>query len=82
MLCNLSDVLWQGEAKWQPPSMGDLIDEGQLRKHYMKACRVVHPDKQAGQSVERRFTAGKLFDLLNKSWEKHKQGGSQQTRMF
>jgi len=55
MLCNLSDVLWQGEAKWQPPSMGDLIDEGQLRKHYMKACRVVHPDKQAGQSVERRY---------------------------
>lgn len=31
--------------QWTPVGMHQLVDAGDVRKHYLKACLAVHPDK-------------------------------------
>lgn len=38
-------VLWEGETKWKPVSMADLVTPEQVKKVYRRAVLVVHPDK-------------------------------------
>lgn len=45
LLSTLHTVLWDGESRWTPVGMADLVTPGQVKKQYRRAVLVVHPDK-------------------------------------
>ncbi|XP_069794450.1 auxilin isoform X2 [Narcine bancroftii] len=45
LLSTMHTVLWEGETKWKPVGMADLVTPEQVKKVYRKAVLVVHPDK-------------------------------------
>ena len=50
LLSTLHTVLWEGESRWTPVGMADLVTPEQVKKQYRRAVLVVHPDKvSAGQ---------------------------------
>ncbi|KAK9075550.1 hypothetical protein SSX86_003875 [Deinandra increscens subsp. villosa] len=71
LLSSLQHVLWAGSG-WQPISLTDLITSSSVKKAYYKATLCVHPDKvqQKGATVQQKYIAEKVFDLLKESWNK------------
>ncbi|KAM0044104.1 putative Chaperone J-domain superfamily [Helianthus debilis subsp. tardiflorus] len=71
LLSSLQHILWAGSG-WQPISLTDLITSTAVKKAYFKATLCVHPDKvqQKGASVQQKYIAEKVFDLLKESWNK------------
>lgn len=53
LLASLDTVLWEGSG-WTKPGMADLVDKSRVKKAYMRANLIVHPDKvaQKGGSIE------------------------------
>lgn len=45
LLSTMHTVLWEGENRWKPVGMADLVTPEQVKKVYRKAVLVVHPDK-------------------------------------
>jgi cyclin G-associated kinase len=45
LLCSLGSVLWDGEERWKPIGMHQLVTPDQVKKVYRKAVLSVHPDK-------------------------------------
>ncbi|XP_047230897.1 putative tyrosine-protein phosphatase auxilin isoform X2 [Girardinichthys multiradiatus] len=45
LLSTMHTVLWEGETRWKPVGMADLVTPDQVKKVYRKAVLVVHPDK-------------------------------------
>lgn len=45
LLSTLHTALWDGESRWTPVGMADLVTPAQVKKHYRRAVLVVHPDK-------------------------------------
>lgn len=45
LLCSLGTVLWDGEERWKPIGMHQLVTPDQVKKVYRKAVLSVHPDK-------------------------------------
>ncbi|XP_018418600.1 PREDICTED: putative tyrosine-protein phosphatase auxilin isoform X2 [Nanorana parkeri] len=66
LLSTMHTVLWEGETKWKPVSMADLVTPEQVKKVYRKAVLVVHPDKATGQPYEQY--AKMIFMELNDAW--------------
>jgi len=71
LIVALPQVLWPG-ADWKPMGVQDLLDAKQVRKAYMKANLLVHPDKvrQRGGSEEQLAVADMVFDALKDGWDK------------
>ncbi|KAL7594748.1 hypothetical protein Lser_V15G31107 [Lactuca serriola] len=71
LLSSLQNVLWGGSG-WQAISLTDLITSTAVKKAYYKATLCVHPDKvqQKGATVEQKYIAEKVFDLLKEAWNK------------
>ncbi|KAM7514749.1 hypothetical protein LguiA_004332 [Lonicera macranthoides] len=71
LLSSLQYVLWP-ECGWQPVSLTDLITSTSVKKVYYKATLCVHPDKvqQKGASLQQKYIAEKVFDLLKEAWNK------------
>ncbi|XP_034861406.1 cyclin-G-associated kinase isoform X1 [Mirounga leonina] len=74
LLSTLHTVLWDGESRWTPVGMADLVTAGQVKKHYRRAVLVVHPDKAAGQPYEQY--AKMIFMELNDAWAEFESQGS------
>uniref|UniRef100_A0ACB8ES19 Uncharacterized protein n=1 Tax=Sphaerodactylus townsendi TaxID=933632 RepID=A0ACB8ES19_9SAUR len=74
LLSTLHTVLWEGETKWKPVGMADLVTPDQVKKYYRKAVLVVHPDKATGQSYEQY--AKMIFMELNDAWSEFENQGS------
>ncbi|KAH0628437.1 hypothetical protein JD844_009603 [Phrynosoma platyrhinos] len=74
LLSTLHTVLWEGETKWKPVGMADLVTPDQVKKYYRKAVLVVHPDKAMGQSYEQY--AKMIFMELNDAWSEFENQGS------
>lgn len=53
-------VLWEGETRWKPVGMADLVTPEQVKKVYRKAVLVVHPDK-----VRQMMTGGRDVSVVN-----------------
>ena len=66
LLGTMHTILWPG-AKWKPVSLGDLLDDGKVKKCFHKATLVVHPDKTAHLDAEKRFLAKRIFDALSQA---------------
>ncbi|CAL1412513.1 unnamed protein product [Linum trigynum] len=71
LLSSLQYVLWN-ECGWQPVSLTDLITSSSVKKVYRKATLCVHPDKvqQKGATLEQKYIAEKVFDILKEAWNK------------
>ncbi|XP_028787941.1 auxilin-related protein 2 [Neltuma alba] len=71
LLSTLQYVLWP-ECAWQPVSLADIITSASVKKVYRRATLCVHPDKvqQKGASLEQRYIAEKVFDILKEAWNK------------
>lgn len=71
LLSTLHTVLWENSG-WVPPGMTDLVEPSKVKRCYMKANLVVHPDKvkQKGGSVEQIVIADMAFDTLKTAWSK------------
>ncbi|XP_041251836.1 cyclin-G-associated kinase isoform X3 [Onychostruthus taczanowskii] len=74
LISTLHTVLWEGENKWKPVSMADLVTPEQVKKYYRKAVLVVHPDKATGQPYEQY--AKMIFMELNDAWSEFENQGS------
>lgn len=44
LLSSLDTIVWS-ECRWTPVGMHQLVDPADVRKHYLKACLAIHPDK-------------------------------------
>lgn len=60
LLSTMHTVLWEGETRWKPVGMADLVTPEQVKKVYRKAVLVVHPDK-----VRRMMTGGRGVSVIN-----------------
>ncbi|NXR55675.1 GAK kinase, partial [Hippolais icterina] len=74
LISTLHTVLWEGENKWKPVSMADLVTPEQVKKYYRRAVLVVHPDKATGQPYEQY--AKMIFMELNDAWSEFEYQGS------
>ncbi|XP_075400673.1 cyclin-G-associated kinase isoform X2 [Tenrec ecaudatus] len=74
LLSTLHTVLWEGESRWTPVGMADLVTPGQVKKHYRRAVLVVHPDKATGQPYEQH--AKMIFMELSDAWSEFENQGS------
>uniref|UniRef100_A0A3P8VGD7 Cyclin-G-associated kinase n=1 Tax=Cynoglossus semilaevis TaxID=244447 RepID=A0A3P8VGD7_CYNSE len=74
LLSTLHMVLWEGETRWRPVGMADLVTPDQVKKFYRKAALVVHPDKAAGQAYEQYSKM--IFMELNDAWSEFEKQGS------
>jgi len=66
LLASLHTILWS-DAKWKPVNLGDLLDDGKVKRNFHKASRVVHPDKTFELSHENKFLAKRIFDALKQA---------------
>ncbi|CAM6059138.1 unnamed protein product [Sphagnum tenellum] len=71
LLSSLHLILWP-ECNWKPVSLTDLITAPLVKKAYKSAILCVHPDKvqQKGATVQQKYIAEKVFDLLKDSFAK------------
>ncbi|KAL5776858.1 hypothetical protein ACOSP7_009784 [Xanthoceras sorbifolium] len=71
LLSSLQQVLWP-DCGWEPVSLTDLITSTSVKKVYRKATLCVHPDKvqQKGATIQQKYTAEKVFDILKEAWNK------------
>ncbi|KAG8090292.1 hypothetical protein GUJ93_ZPchr0011g28649 [Zizania palustris] len=71
LLSTLQHILWP-ECGWQAVSLTDLITGAAVKKQYRKATLCIHPDKvqQKGASLQQKYTAEKVFDILKEAWNK------------
>lgn len=74
LLSTLHTVLWDGESRWTPVGMADLVTPGQVKKQYRRAVLAVHPDKATGQPYEQH--ARMIFMELNDAWAEFESQGS------
>uniref|UniRef100_H2L7B0 Cyclin-G-associated kinase n=1 Tax=Oryzias latipes TaxID=8090 RepID=H2L7B0_ORYLA len=74
LLSTLHTVLWEGETRWRPVGMADLVTPDQVKKCYRKAALVVHPDKATGKPYE--HYAKMIFMELNDAWSEFENQGS------
>ncbi|XP_034026857.1 cyclin-G-associated kinase isoform X2 [Thalassophryne amazonica] len=74
LLSTLHTVLWEGETRWKPISMADVVTPDQVKKYYRKAVLVVHPDKATGKPYEQY--AKMIFMELNDAWSEFENQGS------
>ncbi|XP_024921678.1 putative tyrosine-protein phosphatase auxilin isoform X1 [Cynoglossus semilaevis] len=73
LLSTMHTVLWEGETRWKPIGMADLVTPEQVKKVYRRAVLVVHPDKAAGQPYEQY--AKMIFMELNDAWSEFESQG-------
>ncbi|KAL5559671.1 hypothetical protein UlMin_035882 [Ulmus minor] len=71
LLSSLQYVLWP-ECGWEPVSLTDIITSNSVKKVYRKATLCVHPDKvqQKGATLQQKYIAEKVFDVLKEAWNK------------
>ncbi|XP_029685623.1 cyclin-G-associated kinase isoform X2 [Takifugu rubripes] len=74
LMSTMHTVLWDGETRWKPVGMSELVTPDQVKKYYRKAVLVVHPDKAAGKPYEEY--AKMIFMELNDAWSEFENQGS------
>lgn len=74
LLCSLHLILWEGEDRWKPCGMHNLVQADQVKKWYRKAVLSVHPDKLTGCPEEALARA--IFMELSDAWAIFEQEGS------
>ncbi|KAL7155237.1 hypothetical protein ABFS83_03G062200 [Erythranthe nasuta] len=70
LLSTLQYVLW-AESGWKSVPLVDLIEANSVKRAYQKALLRLHPDKlqQKGAAFHQKYTAEKVFDILQEAWD-------------
>nr|GEX46077.1 hypothetical protein [Tanacetum cinerariifolium] len=70
LLSTLQLVLWAGSG-WKPVALVDIIEANAVKKSYNRAMLCLHPDKlqQKGADAQKKYTAEKVFDILQEAWD-------------
>lgn len=70
LLTTLESVLWE-DSGWKPLTVADVLEPVQVKKAYMKANLIIHPDKvkQKGGSAEQVALADMVFNVLKEGWK-------------
>eukprot|EP00743_Colponemidia_sp_Colp-15_P000696 GILK01000773.1.p2 GENE.GILK01000773.1~~GILK01000773.1.p2 ORF type:complete len:303 (+),score=81.56 GILK01000773.1:1701-2609(+) len=71
LLCTVHDVLWP-ESGWNRVNMADLVEGKKVKLVYMKAIRIVHPDKHNNDTADKKYIAQRVFEALNAAWDNFK----------
>lgn len=75
LLCSMHKVLWDGETRWEPVGMHQLVSFNDVKKIYRKAVLVVHPDKLTDHPQVN--LARLIFVELNDAWAQFQSEGQQ-----
>ncbi|XP_030851434.1 cyclin-G-associated kinase [Strongylocentrotus purpuratus] len=75
LICSMHQVLWDGEDRWKPVGMHQLVEHNQVKKWYRKAVLSAHPDKQVGTPNEE--LAKLIFMELSDAWSAFEEAGAQ-----
>lgn len=77
LLSTLQLVLWP-ESGWKPVALVDIIETNAVKKSYNRAMLCLHPDKlqQKGADSHKKYTAEKVFDILQEAWDHFNSLGS------
>ncbi|XP_019417280.1 PREDICTED: J domain-containing protein required for chloroplast accumulation response 1 isoform X2 [Lupinus angustifolius] len=69
LLSTLQYVLWP-ESGWKPVPLVDIIEGNAVKRSYQRALLCLHPDKlqQKGAASHQKYTAEKVFDILQEAW--------------
>ncbi|KAK3231570.1 hypothetical protein Dsin_003451 [Dipteronia sinensis] len=69
LLSTLQYVLWTGSG-WKPVPLVDIIEANAVKRSYQKALLCLHPDKlqQKGAASHQKYTAEKVFGILQDAW--------------
>lgn len=70
LLSTLQYVLWPGSG-WKTVPLVDIIEGSSVKKAYQKALLCLHPDKlqQKGAATHHKYTAERVFDILQEAWD-------------
>ncbi|XP_074370010.1 J domain-containing protein required for chloroplast accumulation response 1-like isoform X1 [Apium graveolens] len=70
LLSTLQYVLW-AESGWKPVPLVNIIEGNGVKRAYQRAMLCLHPDKlqQKGASPHQKYTAEKVFDILQEAWD-------------
>lgn len=71
LLSTMDKVLWE-DSGWTAVSLSELMDAKKVRRVWLKAVAVVHPDKVQGCEVERQLLAERVFNVLRDSFDSFK----------
>jgi hypothetical protein len=71
LLSTMENVLWE-DAGWTPVPLSELMDPKKVRRVWLKAVAVVHPDKVQSSDVEHQLTAERIFNVLRDSFDSFK----------
>ena len=71
LLTTLQTVLWE-DSGWKPLTVAEVLEVSQVKKAYMKANLIIHPDKvkQKGGIAEQVVLADMVFNVLKEAWQK------------
>lgn len=77
LLSTLQYVLWV-ESGWKPVPLVNIIEGNGVKRAYQRAMLCLHPDKlqQKGASPHQKYTAEKVFDILQEAWDQFNLLGS------
>ncbi|GKV29874.1 hypothetical protein SLEP1_g38754 [Rubroshorea leprosula] len=69
LLSTLQYVLWP-DSGWKPVPLMDIIEGNAVKRSYQRALLCLHPDKlqQKGANLQQKYTAEKVFDILQDAW--------------
>eukprot|EP00462_Mataza_sp_D1_P023188 CAMPEP_0175128836 /NCGR_PEP_ID=MMETSP0087-20121206/5146_1 /TAXON_ID=136419 /ORGANISM="Unknown Unknown, Strain D1" /LENGTH=593 /DNA_ID=CAMNT_0016410935 /DNA_START=56 /DNA_END=1834 /DNA_ORIENTATION=+ len=68
LLSGLHTILWP-EAKWKKVSLADMLDKKAVRKAYIAACRMLHPDKiPSDSSTENKLIGERAIQRVQEAW--------------
>ena len=68
LLCSLHKILWEGETRWKPIGMHQLVTADDVKRMHKRAVLVVHPDKLTDHP--QLNLARMIFVELNEAWTK------------
>lgn len=68
LLSTLHEVIWV-DSGWDALSLAELVTPVQVKKAYLRANKIVHPDKIQQGTVEQKLIAQRLFEALRVSYE-------------
>jgi len=71
LLTTLQTVLWE-DSGWKALTVAQVLEVSQVKKAYMKANLIIHPDKvkQKGGTAEQVVLADMVFNVLKEAWQK------------
>jgi hypothetical protein len=71
MLTSLHEVLWNDHT-WEQVNLSNLINPIAVKKHFMRARLVIHPDKviQKGGDKTQLYIANKIFHVMQTAFNK------------